>query len=75
MFMYPMIFSGVSLMEPYLKSKLVEEVIQEVFNAAKHAVIKMTPRDVMKERPGWGRDFVMTETIEFLVAVNRHLEG
>lgn len=60
---------------PHLQSKLVEEVVEEVLNTAQHTVVKVTSSDVMKQRSGGGRDFVMAKTVELLVSVNGHLEG
>lgn len=59
---------------PHLQSKLVEEVVEEVFNTAQHAVVQVTPGDVMKQRSGRGWDFVMAEAVELLVSVNCDLE-
>lgn len=59
----------------HLQSKLVEEVVEEVLDAAHHAVVKVTPGDVMKQCSGGRWDFFTTETVELLVSVNGHLEG
>lgn len=59
----------------YLQSKLVEEVVEEVLNAAQHTFVQVIPGDVMKQRSGGGREFFTAETVEHLMSVNGHLEG
>lgn len=59
----------------HLQSKLVEEVVEEVLDAVQHAVVQVTPSDVMKQCSGCGRDFVTAEPVELLMSVNCHLEG
>lgn len=58
----------------HLQSKLVEEVVEEVFNTAQHIVIQVTPGDIMKQCSGKGRDSVVVEAVELLVSVNGHLK-
>lgn len=58
----------------HLQSELVEEVVEEVFNAAQHIVVQVTPGDVMKQCSGGGWDFVVAETVELLVSVHGDLE-
>lgn len=64
-----------NVLASHLKAKLVEEVVEEVLNAAKHAIIQVTPRDVVKQSAGRGRDYFMSETVKLLVSVNCYLKG
>lgn len=58
----------------YLKSELVEEVVDEVFNAADDAVVQMLACDVVENDPGrWRRQFV-PHPVVLLMAVDGHLE-
>lgn len=61
--------------ESYLQSKLVEEVVEEILNAAQHAIIQVAPGDVMEERSGGRWNFVAAETLEFLMSVDGHFES
>lgn len=58
-----------------LQTKLVEEVIQEVFGAVHHTVVEVASGDVMEQCPGGWRSFLSPETVKLLVSVNGHLKG
>lgn len=64
-----------SLRESHLQTKLVEEVVEEVLEAAEHALVQVAPGDGVKQRSGGGRDLVVAEAVELLVPVDGHLEG
>lgn len=69
------IFSAPSPQDcPYLKSKLVEEVIDEVFDEADDADVQVLPCDVMEDDPGGGRLQLVPQSEELLMAVDGHLE-
>ncbi len=62
------------LIRPYLQSKLVEEVVDEIFDEADNADVQMLPCDVMENNPGSrGRQFVPQSEV-FLMTVDGHLE-
>lgn len=58
----------------YLKSKLVKEVVDEVFNAADDAVVQMVARDIVENDPGGRRREFVPHSVVFLMAVDGHLE-
>lgn len=58
----------------YLKSKLVKEVVDEVFNAADDAVVQMLLRDIVENNPGSRRRQFVPHPVVFLMAVDGHLK-
>lgn len=58
----------------YLKPKLVEEVVDEVFDEADDANVQMLPCDVMEDDPGGGRRQFVPQPEVLLMAVDGHLE-
>lgn len=59
----------------YLKSKLVEEVVDEVFDEADDADVQVLPCDTVEDDPGGGRQQFVPQSEVQLMAVDGHLEG
>lgn len=57
-----------------LKSKLVEEVVDEVFDEADDANVQMLACDIMEDNPGCGRRQFVPQSVVFLMAVDGHLK-
>lgn len=58
----------------HLKSELVEEVVDEVFNKADDAAVQMLPRDVMEDNAGSRSRQLVSQSEVLLVSINGHLE-
>lgn len=63
------------LRKSHLQPKLVEEVVEEVLQAAEHAFIQVAPGDAVEERPGGWSQLLVAKAVELLVSVDGHLEG
>lgn len=55
-----------------LKSKLVEEVVDEVFDEADDAYVQMLPCDAVEDNPGSGRRQFVSQSEVFLMPINAH---
>lgn len=58
----------------YLKSKLVEEIVDEVFDEADNVDVQVLPCDVMKDNPGSGRWQFVPQSEVFLMTVDGYLQ-
>lgn len=59
----------------HLESKLVKEIVDEVFNAADNAVVQMLVCDIMENDPGRRRRQLVPHSVVFLMAVDGHFKG
>ena len=59
---------------PYLKSKLVKEVVDEVFATADDANVQVLPCGTMEDNPGSGSRQFVPQSVIFLMAVDGHLK-